>query len=845
MITLNNTTVSLEDPRGLLPTQTVEPFSLSIGDRKRLVIEYEFDRVLDGCNFWFVPGLFIGSTSAVYASTPSKPTAYFYVQITASTADSTEIPAVYAGLETQLNKECVFELSADRMTLSIKLTFDATADTKDWLRNIPLDNGARWLRNAFDNASELSNTGSSVYGGGKYVGTYLYVEYPEPETALFEYESDGTTAYIRRNDGGSFLADGITGVGTYTAFVRAGSYITVATGSSATVGHDEISFTGGTILASTGGPLPCFYYNVTVGTNIYQSSNYRPVPTATLKAAYHTYRQADGLFYNASFGSNPALALERSASFVEDLSTELGTTATFSIVASSVPTNCIFWLIRVNDIGNDADFIADYEAVEIAGSVPALVSGRYESSAVIANTSVVKAGVYRILAIFYDGSTASSHISGELLVRQIPETLAVPDIASTITNYSLELETDAVEEAAVYERIQLEIAIDKASYDANNVQGGDFDSNINYIKLSYDGVSSQVNSSNGFVGSIGILDSATDLVAFATVRMKDSWEGLTIVFTWEIGFTTEPTQIRFRQQVAVGLFENNKPSPDTFDTIVLKDPDDDTAIANFYAYGKQYVKVEAETLTPSSYSQVAGFLDDGVFAEEDAGAGLLPALDSPYIEGLLPVIAGVGVFLVPFTQLTSGGQVAFLAFVEYQLELTTTGSDIQLWFGGALGMEVFMSFGATEVAVTENAWWYYDFGVAATRTLKFRIIGPALLDTLKISRSDQSGNSIEGVLDLSKLIGLQTLEAQNNDISSVVFGTFVQQSGILAELHNNAIDSNEALQQLIDDNEGAVASNRIVSLYGNTPADEDSVALVQELEAIGFDIELAYFHIEV
>lgn len=845
MIELNNTTVSIQDANGILSAQSVAPFELSIANKYTLIIAYEFNQALDGNSFWFVPGLFLPSDS-VFAYKPTKPTAFYSFQVK-NTDAGVYLNASYSGPSTENNIGLQWQISADRQILTVKLSFYAISDIKDWLRNTGYSNNLKLLNSSIDNPIQIQNNSDSVYSNIKHIGAYLYTEFVEDEN-IHNYESDGVTLTITRNDGRSFRLEGLSnGLTNVNVYIRKGPFfLDIAIGSTITaISHSQVSFTGGTIIPAISND--CAYFNITDGIDIYSVGNMSYQGNVNAKYAFNTFAQVNGLFYDEGFANSPAYHIERASMTVYDLSAEINTLFTTSVSASTAPTHAQFLLIRVDDLSSASDIVNDYELREYAGTTPTLNGSVYESSFSIPYTSVEIGARYRVITLFFDttGNQSSSHISSEITVKSIPETLAIPDIVGKITNYIAENITDFAQEASVYERLELTIVLDKASYNASNVQGGGFDQNINSITVSFDNetVTAQKVAGNWVtISPLNVNDLASSVEASLSIRVKRAWEGNTIEFIWTIGFATEPSTLKYKQKVAVRAMENNT-TPDTLTSIVLKDPDTGAQINDFYLYSKAYVKVEVQAV--SNYADVAAILDSGGIFEENLASKALQSLDSANIEGLTQ-LSPTGSFLAKFSQLASNGAVAMLAFRGYELVLTTDASDIELFFGGSAGLEVTMSVsGLPDVTATTYTWWNYSFGNSEMRTLRFSINDVSLLTDLRISRQNGLGNAFIGEIDLSKLTSLTSLEAQNNQFNSVVFATFVQQPAILVELFNNALDVNEALQNLAEANEGASNANRILSLYGNTTPDQETIPLVQALQGLGFNIELAYFYINI
>lgn len=180
----------------------------------------------------------------------------------------------------------------------------------------------------------------------------------------------------------------------------------------------------------------------------------------------------------------------------------------------------------------------------------------------------------------------------------------------------------------------------------------------------------------------------------------------------------------------------------------------------------------------------------------------------------------------------------------FVFEFVTTAQTIEFFIGGS-GLTVTMVLpDNTQVVIPPNTWFLYDFGSTATRRVGFLSNDPLLWESVLISRQDQSGNSIIGNLDFTDLQNVTTVEAQNNQVDSLVLGDFIQNAGLQAEFHSNALDSSTIIQQLIADNNGVNQAGRIFTLFDNSNVTLDDVPGIQLIEALGLNVIIALWGLE-
>jgi len=180
----------------------------------------------------------------------------------------------------------------------------------------------------------------------------------------------------------------------------------------------------------------------------------------------------------------------------------------------------------------------------------------------------------------------------------------------------------------------------------------------------------------------------------------------------------------------------------------------------------------------------------------------------------------------------------------FVFEFVTTAQTIEFFIGGTDLTVTMVLPDNTQVVVTPNTWFLYDFGSVATRRVGFLSNDPLLWESVLISRQDQSGNSIIGNLDFTDLHNVTTVEAQNNQVDSLVLGDFIQNAGLQAEFHSNNLDSSAVIQQLIADNNGVNQAGRIFTLFDNSNITLDDVPSIQLIEVLGLNVIIALWALE-
>ena len=662
-----------QDKDGNLSPISSVTLSGAFGEERVLTLNYSFDQQLDGCEIFFNPALFIEQGILLEQSQTLPPNVAYWYKVTASTTTAVEHTMnLLNSNATERNISVTFELNADRLSFTIRLTCFLTADILAFLNDNGIDNSIRLLGNTKD-ADEIENLEDSVYStDSKGIGVHTGVKVPDTSALCGTKGAKGQSGVVENE----YLAAGelfAVRFAPYSQIDKLEIFVNgVLTASSGTDAGDNFgAINGFDGNAGAGYPLgahpdppvvpnPNKWYvgnfvsfnnrladfqsdtGFTANLIGYQQIIWaycNPGDTITVRVAgtsgtawdYEIYCPSgtevtipgsydydDGwissefIFLNEGTMTNPVFELSRNSEIVTDFASFADTDITLRIDHTSAITQAKVWVIDADNTKQTLDFKKAYGYDTnnyFDAAVPSNVSGNtYETSFVINKDKLTLSGRYFIIAVYYDSEN-------EYVASYISDAIFVtnvqfltPTVTGTIYNLVADLQSNYVEVSPL-QRICCQITLDKyTGFDAAYLGGV---LNVNGQNVSWFGKNNQ--------GDFVFSDSSGSLIIRYYLRVEEDWQAAEIDILWNINFNVEYTTISFPQRIAVTQMEQNKATPNLTeiklykDGVTLLEEGDSACDANF---------IRVETIKDASaadYAQAAIWKDEnGNVYEEEA-----------------------------------------------------------------------------------------------------------------------------------------------------------------------------------------------------------------------------------
>lgn len=634
----------LNDPNAIVSNQVALPFEATMADEKELVLTYSSNVALDGFKLYFSPALFV-ENGQNFTPTTQRPDTHYLLDINTNVVEGVSqienIITTGQGSQSQRNYVLSWQLLSgeDRKVLEITLNHNLTFDLNSYLNGFILNDGVNRLVNKQVNVNVNTGT-TSAYDIQKTYGCYIYAEYVPPS---FEATITGTNSLsLTTSNSDIDFTNDLPSSGwanDYSIFVNGEAIATYTGLTPSLVGTIDILFGGAGLtngvfnfstirIVSVIDSIDVFYESLESGnTNleVLNSQEFLPV---------------DLTFYNEGVMNTPAFSLVRGGDIVQKLSNLDDTILNFSAeYGAGTITNARVLLIKISDFNNNIDYQSAYSLDEynsfsisnsgsiwsINGSIPAL--------------DVEAGSDYRIIVLYFDSGNdlVNSFISNIIESLEVGEvendndtSFRTPIITDEINNYTQQITTSGVNAAAIHDRYECILSIDKTSY------GSDFDDNFLSIKGTIENFTSQGQKQNGsfVITNPNLLEIVTDdaftLAAKFTFRIQEAWKDLAETnLNWQIFLSTQPNEIQYKQSFIVSDFEQNLIDPDII-SIEPKDIDPpNDVIENLLAYTKTFFRVDS-TIKPTSLitKQTAILNKNGVIEENSS----FPSLFIPQIQ---------------------------------------------------------------------------------------------------------------------------------------------------------------------------------------------------------------------
>lgn len=669
---------SWQDKDGFLSPVSAGVLNGAFGEERVLAIDYEFDQNLNDCEIFFNPALFVEQGIVLSQSQALPPDVSYWYKVTASTTTGVEHTInLLNSNATERNMSITFELNADRLSFTIRLTCFLTADILDFLNDNVIDNSIRLLGNT-KNSDELENLEDSVYNSfSKGFGIHTGVKVPQSSALCGTkgksggtgiqtdtYVADGELFAVRfnaqtiidkleifvngvlkassgKNAGNNFGAvDGFDGnsgagyalgshpdppvvptpnnwyIGGATSFNNRLADFQADTGLTATLaGYQQVIWVN-----SQAGDTIVIRVAGTGGT-AWSYEIFCPQQSTTIPSRYDftdAWINCEFLFLNEGTMTNPVFELSRNSIVETEFATFADTDVTLRIDHTSAITQAKVWVIDADNTTQSLDFKKAYgyqPTNYFSVPIPTNVGGNtYETSFVVDKDKLSLSGRYFIIAVYYD--SANQYVASYIsdAIFVTNVQFLTPTVTGTIYNLVADFQSNYVEVSPL-QRVCCQITLDKyAGFDAAYTGGN--------VKIAGEiftflGKNNQGNfeNTNRFVFS----DSAGSLIIRFYLRTKEEWQNSEIDILWNINFNVEYTTIAFPQRISVSQMEQNKVTPNLTQIKLYKDgvellEEGDTACdANF---------LRVETIKDASavdYAQAAIWKDEnGNMYEEEA-----------------------------------------------------------------------------------------------------------------------------------------------------------------------------------------------------------------------------------